>query len=345
MKQNRINYIDLLNVISCIAVVVLHTNGCFWNFSTETYWKTANIIECLFYFAVPCFFMISGATLIDYRERYSTKQYFTKRIKKTVIPFLVWSVIGFIYNLGILKSINISDVTSLSFYNGVMGTSFVSIYWFFPSLFCIYLSIPLFAAVDKKLRKEVFSYLAIVGFLINFIIPLIKSVFISGMSWPISLSVISGNMIYIVIGYLLNEYDLSKKMIKGIYVCGIFGFLIHLVGTYFVSMQAGEVLRTFKGYASAPCIMYSVAIYVWIKNNAENLLDIKCIKKIVSIIMPYTFGIYLLQWFIYKGMLIFFDIDVRLIIYRLGAPIVIIPLSICIIKVIKKVPILKHIVP
>ena len=42
--------------------------------------------------------MISGATLIDYRERYTTIEFFKKRISKTLLPFLVWSVVGIVYN-------------------------------------------------------------------------------------------------------------------------------------------------------------------------------------------------------------------------------------------------------
>jgi len=75
-------YINVLAVVSALAVVFLHANGCFWKFSYENYWFSANIIESLFYFAVPCFFMISGATLLDYNERYDTKIYFVKRVKK-----------------------------------------------------------------------------------------------------------------------------------------------------------------------------------------------------------------------------------------------------------------------
>lgn len=48
-------YIQILGVLSCLAVVVLHTNGCFWDFSYERYWLTANLIENLCYFAVPIF--------------------------------------------------------------------------------------------------------------------------------------------------------------------------------------------------------------------------------------------------------------------------------------------------
>lgn len=91
------DYLTLLSVISAISVVILHTNGCFWIFNKERYWTTANIIECIFYFAVPVFFMISGATLLEYNEKYSTKTYIKKRIRKTVIPFLIWSIFGLLF--------------------------------------------------------------------------------------------------------------------------------------------------------------------------------------------------------------------------------------------------------
>ena len=90
VKNNKtINYISLLNVVCAIAVVILHTNGVtFWKFNNNGIWAISNLIECIFYFAVPIFFMITGITLIDYRDRYSTKEFFKKRVKKTVIPFI-----------------------------------------------------------------------------------------------------------------------------------------------------------------------------------------------------------------------------------------------------------------
>lgn len=50
-------------------------------------------IEVLFYWAVPIFFMLTGATLMRYRERYDTKTFLLKRFQRTVIPFLAWSTI------------------------------------------------------------------------------------------------------------------------------------------------------------------------------------------------------------------------------------------------------------
>ncbi len=64
-------YISALSVLASFAVVVLHVNGVFWNFSRERYWITANIIESVMYFAVPVFFMITGATLMNYNKSFS----------------------------------------------------------------------------------------------------------------------------------------------------------------------------------------------------------------------------------------------------------------------------------
>lgn len=80
-------YIQILGVIACLAVVAMHVNGCFWQFSYDRYWITANIIECICYFAVPIFFMISGATLLNYRKRYTTAVFFKKRLGQS---FFSW---------------------------------------------------------------------------------------------------------------------------------------------------------------------------------------------------------------------------------------------------------------
>ena len=76
----------MLNVVSCLGVLFLHTSG-FWGFGKTRGWVAANFIECVFYFAVPIFIMIPGATLIDYRDRCTTAEYFKKRIKKPLSRF------------------------------------------------------------------------------------------------------------------------------------------------------------------------------------------------------------------------------------------------------------------
>lgn len=85
------SYISELSVISTICVVYMHLcgfHGMIPQYNFE--WILSLFIEKVCFFAVPVFFMITGATLIDYPKRYNLKTYVKKRINKTVIPWLAW---------------------------------------------------------------------------------------------------------------------------------------------------------------------------------------------------------------------------------------------------------------
>ena len=168
-------YLSLMEVVCALAVVGLHTNGVFWRFSTARYWFTANIIECVFYFAVPVFFMMTGVTLIDFNKRYGLKTYFHKRFRKVVIPFLIWSLVGLGCHL-ITHSIHLKDLSISFIINGILSSSFVGIYWFFIPLICVYFCIPLFSAVSDEKKLTVFKYLVGITFLINSLIPFVLKI-------------------------------------------------------------------------------------------------------------------------------------------------------------------------
>ena len=129
-------YIFVLSVISSFAVVMMHVNGIFWTFSSESYWVTANFIECVCYFAVPVFFMISGANLIEYKKRYDTKTYLKKRIVKTLLPYLIWSMIGCVYQIH-LGYLTVESLSIRTVINALINSEYVSVYWFFMPLFAV----------------------------------------------------------------------------------------------------------------------------------------------------------------------------------------------------------------
>lgn len=139
-QSNSTLYITYLNILACFAVVALHANGIFWAFSKTGTWISANFLECLFYFAVPIFFMCSGATLLNYRERYSTKHFFIKRVYKTVIPYIIWSCISILLGYFVFKTMTYENVTSIRWLiDGFCNGTLQGIYWFFIPLFAFYL--------------------------------------------------------------------------------------------------------------------------------------------------------------------------------------------------------------
>ena len=237
--------------------------------------------------------------------------------------------------------ISIQSIDIKYIFNGIFSTGFVNIYWFFPALFCIYLSIPLFSSVDGGKKEDTFKYLCVVGIVFNSLLPFINDVFKLGLVLPINMIVVSGYLIYPLLGYLLDKKDFNKRERTIVYIFGIAGLLMHIIGTYKLSMDAGEIVRTYKGYTNIPCILYSVAVFVFVKNISSKITK----YNIINFIGKYTFPIYLMHWYFLRIMVKTFDINTVSIFYRLLIPIVVIPICMLITYLLRKVPIVKRIVP
>ena len=342
--NNRTKYIMLESLVAALAVVTLHTNGCFWRFGgSDTYWPSANVIECVFYFAVPVFFMISGATNLDYFDKYSTGQFFWKRIKKTVIPYVVWSLLGVLY-LVILKKVNPQDVTIKYLIKGLSQFNLINLYWFFGPLFLAYLCMPLFAAVQKDRKSSVFSLMVILSFLFNLLFPFIIYHIKVNYAFPLSITVGTGYLIFLMLGYLLDKNEIKLPVRIAIYVFSIIGLLIHLLGTYKLSIAAGEIIKTYKGYITVPTILYSSGIFVFIK-QVGNKIKSERFWKVVGFLNKYTFSLYLMQWFFLYYVENFTKIDTTSMTYRLCGPFVIFAIVIIITYIVRKIPVVKWIVP
>ena len=340
--MHREEYISFLKVISALAVVLLHANGIFWAFSYERYWLTANIIESVFYFAVPVFFMISGVTLLDYRERYSTKVYFQKRFFTVFIPFLFWSIFILFYSL-ILGRISISDLSFASIIDGIINSKFLSFYWFFMPLFAIYLSIPIISLIPKNIRKTIFEYIIGVFLVFNSFLPLVFNLLKIPYNSSLYIPVLGGYIIWIFIGYYLDRFDLNNKSRKIIYILGILGLLLQIVGTWFFSYQNGYVDQMFKGYNNLPSLLYSSAFFLFIKENYHKLNFKGILSKLISLCEKETFGVYLIQYYLMEFFILVLHFDPYSISYRLGAGVLIFLISIFIIKALHKIPIINKI--
>lgn len=345
-KKGKDLSLTFIQIVCAIAVVTLHTNGCFWQFSsTERYWRTANVIECLFYFAVPIFFMITGITLLDYTERYSTKEYFKKRISKVVIPYIAWSLIGLIFRLGTGR-LSINSISFKWIMKGLLSTDgIVDLYWFFQPLFCVYMTIPLFALINKENKKKAADYILTVGFIINTLIPFLKNTLNLDFSWPYSISAISGYLFWIWGGYRIYYYPPTRKGKAIIYLFSIIGLSMHIIGTYTLSMWAGSIQSLYKGYNNVPCILYSFGAFILLRDIGTWLQKNIKVKKIILFLGEYTFPCYLIHWFILRINEYIIHVETKNILYRLLAPYAIYALVIGITMCIRKIPIFKKIVP
>ncbi len=341
-------YLTLLSVISMIAVVILHANGCFWAFSTERYWITANVIECVFYFAVPVFFMISGATLLDYRDRYDTKTYAKKRVMKTLVPFLFWTLFGVLFQIYVLKGLSWSDLSFTGLIDAVLNTRYTTIYWFFRVLFALYVVIPLLSLIPKEKKVKVFSWGALILFCASSLIPFCLTVFHTGIEWPMDPGSPTNYLIYLFLGYVLSRTELSPAVRRTSYVLAAMGLVVHILGTYYASMDAGKIVQDYKGYVNLPCLLYAVGVFLFFKQHGNRIMG-SFVGKPVRAMASYSFTVYLLHWYLLcliQKVAVHFGVIVDTALwYRLGAVVVIVPLCMAIGWIVRKIPVLRAVLP
>jgi len=293
-------YIDLLAILSAFAVVMLHANGVFWSHPSGRLWITSNCIESMFYFAVPVFFMISGATLIDYRDKYTTREFFVRRLIRVGIPFVAWKT-GCILALGNLPYRHIvSKETAFIIIDELYNSSIIGIYWFFLPLFVIYLSIPFLASVQEKKKNYLYVILWSVSVMAA---QLFVNVLKWRFGWSIDLnfnkiaSVVSAYpLLYPILGYYLATFEIPRKYRIVIYLLGLAGFLMHFGGTMLVTRPDGPIDGMFKGYGNLPAVLQAAGIFLFVKNMDFQILP-NAFLRMCTFIKPYTFFVFLSHFY------------------------------------------------
>ena len=104
-------------------------------------------------------------------------------------------------------------------------------------------------------------------------------------------------------------------------------------------------VQTYKGYTNLPAVLYSIAVFVLVKQLSEKINENGRAYKLICRFAGYTFAIYLIHWFILDLMTKVLNLDKFLLCYRIGMPFIVIPLCIILAFLLRKVPIIKRIVP
>lgn len=292
LKTARVVYFDWLNVAACFSVVVLHATGDVFNFSNSGTWFVAIMLQAVCHFSIPVFFMLAGATLMDYRQRYSTREFFQHRLKRLGIPFLFWTVFYIFWNTCIMGAPLPSS--PLEIVNIFLQNKASNIFWFFYALIPVYLLIPIFSLIDWKKHRRILCYILIICLLYNQIFPLITR--FSGLSlvsyadFPLKFSYFD----YVFLGYFLKDLKLTRGRFWVILIIGIVGFIGMVGGTWIISNGSGQTDSSFMDYHSLFCYMMAVAVFTLARFFAEKRAHIKG-QKLFRSLSGISFGVYLMH--------------------------------------------------
>lgn len=342
-KSRRYEFIDFLNILACLCVIFMHCNGIVHSFEYSRAWKESMFIEAAAYWAVPVFFMISGATLMGYREKYRTFIFVKKRVLKTVVPFIAWVLISLVFKSasGLMKP----DLSLAGIVDMFNNTTTENVYWFFIPLFMCYLSMPVLSLL--KDNKRMLIYMAAGAFLVYSVYPIMCTFLKIGRNSAVIFPTAGGYLLFVILGYLLTVTELSKKMRVAIYILGFLGFAIRFGFTVVWSTESGMLNQTFWGYLNFPSVFLAVGIFVLAKSIpwGRYICRNSSGKKVVSAIAGAGFGVYLMHMIVYRILQQITGLPAHSYLWRFGMPFVIYGICVVITALMKKIPVVRRLVP
>lgn len=152
---------------------------------------------------------------------------------------------------------------------------------------------------------------------------------------------------FLILGYLLSTTEFSKKQKEIIYLLGIMSIIIRYGYTYYFSINKDMLNRDLFDYCSFISVFLAVSVFVFIKNiNWDSVLKKMHIKTGYLVkISSCSFGIYLIHIIVKNNVTNLFNLNVYSIWYRTVGAVLLYIICLLITYIIKKISILKKIMP
>jgi surface polysaccharide O-acyltransferase-like enzyme len=283
-KSSRIYSFDFLRAISTIGIIAIHvSDGVFYGTSDFSFqWWYGIIIQGVVRIALPIFFMLSGALILNGKDE-DIISFYKKRIIRVIVPLFIYSFIYLIvykYKWSIFYDYNIIR----SVLDIIKGPVFYHL-WFVYSIIGIYIVAPFIKIMIRNLSDKLIVVLIL-------IIIIIKAGQTYLPIWNLYLGinniVFDNWILYFILGYILSRNCIVEKK-RTIYLLGIISYVMTLVIQRFIPKANSNI------YDFAPTMIFMAsAIFVFFNNSVIYIKESKCIK----LISKYSYSIYLIHAFV-----------------------------------------------
>ena len=283
MAKPRIVYLDILRVIACCMVVLMH--------SPHPKAGLSAVLEVPIYYGTAAglclFFMVSGALLLPAKA--GTKEFLQRRMGKIIGPLLVWTI--FYISLNLVKGEMVAQDLPKSLLSIPFSAQGFGVLWFMYTLTGLYLLTPILSPfLQKASRRELHFYLLL--WIISMCYPYI-AVLVS-LNWEPTgvLYYFSGFVGYFLMGYYLNHY---KPNIRSLSLIGmlVVPFLVLASEKYF-SFHVNTPFDT--SYLNILVLSMCITWFVGIRKVTEKyILQSNFFEQFLTELSNACFGIYLMH--------------------------------------------------
>ncbi len=339
-EKNNLNF-AFLTALACLMVVFFHTNNGFEAYSNTVSWRINCAERCIVCSAIPIFFMLTGAKLLNYRERYGTREYVKKRLLRVGIPFLFWNLFAALFRRLAVGAWSFSSIRA--FIEQFLNSEFQPRYWFFFPLFAVYAAIPVVSLLCRQ-RKYLW-YTVLVSFALTWVLRPLGSMLSIHWNSYLMMPVSGGFLGYVLFGYLVSTEVWSRKKRMVLYALAAAGSLFAFFWTWQSSAAAGETAKLMVDYSSFPAALLGAAVFVLVRHlDFSRLACRPRLAKALLLTADASMGI----WLTHTFCLVFLDkltaIPDSGYVWRFAVPIVTFLLCLVGVRIVKHIPVLKRLV-
>ncbi len=269
-KNSRYNYIDILRVISSIAVIAIHIIMYYINaFPVRSAaWSCLMSGKVLTQFAVPIFFMVSGATIFSSTREESYGSFIKRRLTKIAIPFVVYSLIYYLFYVFVKHEyeLGIFEFVKRFFKNGIQGH-----FWYLYALIPLYFFYPAIKKWVQSLSKKGLLSVILAFFIVDSFFPLIN------------------HLLALFTDFRFSVFSFGKL---GVYLnYTLIGYFIH---THIPANKKNGIIATLTGLGSVTA-MIALTYYTSVKKFDQQWIDI-----LLALVVVQAFSVMLLTKCLYE---------------------------------------------
>ncbi len=300
--QRRIPYLDILRVIACLLVILIHTPIRQY----DTYYNTPSIAGAVYtvLVAVNCnlFFMITGALLLPVTM--AGRRFVQRRLRVVLPPLLVWTVVYLLEHAFLLHNFTPRLLTSILFHP-VEG-----LLWYVYVLVVIYVTLPLVSKCIAAIGKRGVE-LVLVLWVLSSLIPYQHGLFMEASQYSHNMFGAFANYYgYVLLGYYLHRYGLplfarrqgwkwGLMLALGIVAMPLLEFLVQ--GHFGITWQGH--IDTITCDISVNNIAMATLLFLFVQHFAPRRYDRKDHPAAATwwpLLSRCTFGIYLSQMLVLR---------------------------------------------
>lgn len=292
---------DLLRIVSCFAVVLLHVS--------VGYWESVDIngndfLVMTFYnsftrFGVPVFFMLSGLFLLDPQKEMTARK-LGVRIGKLVTTFYLWSAF-YAFQSVIFNGVKngwesvTGEMWSSAWRRLIVGHGHM---WFLMDLLGFYLLIPMLRKICEDIRVLGYFLLlwVIVRFVITTMIPNVGQGLLFAKVASLHLYMLTGYIGYFIGGYFLQKTDIPKRYRYILYICGAGAIGFTIVKTLYDCRATQAYDDRWFSPSNVNVLILSIATFVFYKyiTIPKRLSE----SKLIPAMARSTFFVYMVHPFL-----------------------------------------------